>query len=164
MNTPPVSPNISIGHVHLRVADLDRAVQFYRHVLGLTLTAYGPDFGMQAAFLAAGDYHHHIALNTWTSQGGTPAPRGHTGLHHVAFRYPDAYGLAVAVKRLLDHPYPVDNGEDHGCTVSVYLRDPDGNGVELYYDRPREAWYDPRGNPILKAEPFDPASLLHVLG
>jgi catechol 2,3-dioxygenase len=161
MNEPELHPDVRIGHVNLRVADLERATAFYRDVLGFTVTAYGPDFGLPgAAFLAAGGYHHHIGLNTWRSEGGTPPPEGHTGLHHLAVLYPDRRELARAVRRLLDHSHPIDGAEDHGATVSVYLSDPDGNGLELYYDRPREEWFDPQGNPILKAEPFDPRDLL----
>ena len=137
MNQSAIHPAARIGHVHLRVADLERATAFYRDLLGFGVTAYGPDFGLQAAFLAAGDYHHHIGLNTWLSEGGTPPPPGHTGLHHLAIVYPDRGELARAVRRLLDRGYPLDGAEDHGGTVSVYLRDPDGNGIELYYDRPR---------------------------
>jgi catechol 2,3-dioxygenase len=152
---------VGIGHVHLRVADLDRAVAFYRHVLGLTLNAYGPDLGVPgAAFLAAGGYHHHVGLNTWESEGGMPPPPGHTGLYHLAILYSDRRELARAVQRLYDHDHPIEGAQDHGLTVSVYLRDPDGNGVELYYDRPQERWFDEQGRPILKAEPFDPRELL----
>ena len=130
-------------------------------VLGFDVIAYGPDFGLPgAAFLAAGGYHHHIGLNTWTSESGTPPPDGHTGLHHFAIVYPDRRELGRAVRRLLDHGHPIDGAEDHGATVSVYLRDPDGNGIELYYDRPREEWFDPEGRPIVKAEAFDPRELL----
>jgi catechol 2,3-dioxygenase len=160
MTSPKLHPDVRIGHVHLRVADLGRAITFYRDALGFTVTAYGPDFGLQAAFLAAGDYHHHIALNTWMSKGGTPPPDGHTGLHHVAIVYPDRWELARAVQSLLDSGYPLDEAEDHGGTVSVYLRDPDGHGLELYYDRPRDAWFDPQGNLIIKADRFDPRDLL----
>ncbi|MBA2534327.1 MAG: VOC family protein [Rubrobacter sp.] len=157
MNNPEPYPDMRIGHVHLRVADLERATAFYRDVLGFDVMAYDPDLGVPgAAFLSAGGYHHHIGLNTWESAGGTPPPQGHTGLYHVAILFPDRRGLGGAVKRLLDHGYPVDGAEDHGATVSVYLRDPDGNGIELYYDRPRSEWFDERGNPVLKAEPFDP--------
>jgi catechol 2,3-dioxygenase len=148
-------PAVRIGHVHLRVADLERATSFYREVLGFDVTAYGADFGLPgAAFLAAGDYHHHIGLNTWQSKGGTPPPEGHTGLHHFAILYPDRRELAHAVERLLERGYPIEGAEDHGASVSVYLHDPDGNGIELYYDRPREEWGAP------KAEPFDPRDLL----
>jgi catechol 2,3-dioxygenase len=155
-------PNVRVGHVHLRVADLDRAMGFYRDALGFDVTAYGPDFGLPgAAFLGAGGYHHHIGLNTWTSEGGGPPPTGHTGLHHLALVYAGRRELGLAVRRLRDYGHPIDGAEDHGATVSVYLRDPDGNGIELYYDRPREAWFDARGNPVLKAEPFDPLGLLN---
>jgi catechol 2,3-dioxygenase len=160
VNTSTIHPQARIGHVHLRVADLDRATAFYRDVLGFAVAIYGPSFGLQATFLAAGDYHHHIALNTWMSAGGTPPPAGHTGLHHVAIVYPDAQELAGAVQRLFGCEYPIDGAEDHGGTVSVYLRDPDGNGIELYYDRPREEWFDANGNPKLMAESFDPRELL----
>jgi catechol 2,3-dioxygenase len=145
----------------LRVADLDRATAFYRDVLGLDVTVYGADVGLPgAAFLSAGDYHHHIGLNIWESQGGTPLPEGHTGLYHFAILYPDRRELARAVERLLERGYPIGGAQDHGATVSVYLSDPDGNGIEFYYDRPRNEWFDSRGNPNIKAEPFDPRDLL----
>ena len=114
---------------------------------GFGLTADGREAGVDAAFLAAGDYHHHIGLNTFESAGGTPPPPGHTGLYHVAFVYPDRRELGRAVQRLLDHGHPIDHATDHGGTVSVYLADPDGNGVELYYDRPRADWFDAGGRP-----------------
>jgi catechol 2,3-dioxygenase len=160
MQTDPIHPAVRIGHVHLRVADLDRSLAFYRDALGLGLTADGREHGIDAAFLAAGDYHHHIGLNTWESAGGTPPPPGHTGLYHVALVYPDRAELGKAVQRLLDHGVEIDHGTDHGGTVSVYLDDPDGNGVELYYDRPRSAWFDADGRPVLKADRFDHRELL----
>ena len=164
MNEQRLHLDVRIGHVHLRVADLERATAFYRDYIGLDVVAYGPDFGLPgAAFLSAGGYHHHVGLNTWSSEGGGPPPEGHTGLHHVAFLYPGRRELARAVERLIDHDYPIEGAEDHGATVSVYLSDPDGNGIELYYDRPREDWFDSRGIPILKAEPFDPRDLLAEL-
>ena len=147
-----IHPAVRIGHVHLRVADLDRSIAFYRDGLGFNVIADGRPLGFEAAFLAAGDYHHHIGLNTWESAGGEPPPPGHTGLYHVAFVYPDRHELSAAIRRLLDHGYAIDHGTDHAATVSVYLEDPDGNGVELYYDRPREAWFDDEGRPILQAE------------
>jgi catechol 2,3-dioxygenase len=156
----PLDPGVRVGHIHLRVADLNRAIAFYRDVLGFKLTADGRGVGIDAALLAAGDYHHHIALNTWDSAAGTPPPAGHTGLYHVAFQYPDRRELGRAIKRLLDHAYPIDHGTDHGVTFSVYLADPDGNGIELYHDRPRVEWFDAHGRAILKAEPFDPNNLL----
>ncbi|MFL5806962.1 MAG: ester cyclase [Roseiflexaceae bacterium] len=160
MNQSQLSPAVRIGHVHLRVADLERAMAFYHDVLGFSVTADARAFGLPMVLLAAGDYHHHIALNTFMSEGGTPAPAGHAGLHHVALLYPNRCALACAVQQLLDREYPLDSAEDHGGTVSVYLRDPDSNGIELYYDRPRETWFGPQGQPILKAEPFDPRDLL----
>src|SRR5918997_1670595 len=164
MNEQRLHLDVRIGHVHLRVADLERATAFYRDCIGLDVVAYGPDFDLPgAAFLSAGGYHHHVGLNTWSSEGGGSPPEGHTGLHHVAFLYPGRRELARAVERLIDHDYPVEGAEDHGATVSVYLSDPDGNGIELYYDRPREDWFDSRGIPILKAEPFDPRELLAEL-
>jgi catechol 2,3-dioxygenase len=151
-------PAVRIGHVHLRVSDLDRATSFYRDVLGFDVTVYGSDH--EHVFLSAGGYHHYIALNTWHSMGGTPPPEGHTGLQHFAILYPDRHELARAVEGLLEHSYPIRAAQDHGVSISVYLSDPDGNGIELYYDRPRKEWFDSRGNPILKAEPFDPRDLL----
>ena len=164
MSQSALDPAVRIGHVHLRVADLERATAFYRDALGFAVTAYGPAVGLQAAFLAAGDYHHHIGLNTWLSRDGAPPPDGHTGLHHLAILYPGRYALACAVRRLLAFGHPLDGAEDHGAMVSVYLHDPDGNGIELYYDRPREAWFDASGNPIVKAESFDPRALLAEAG
>ena len=149
-------PAVRIGHVHLRVSDLERATAFYRDELGFDLTVTRSSY----AFLSAGGYHHHIALNTWHSKEGTPPPEGHTGLEHFAILYPDRHELARAVERLLEHGYPIGAAQDHGVSISVYLSDPDGNGIELYYDRPSNEWFDSRGNPILKAEPFDPRDLL----
>jgi catechol 2,3-dioxygenase len=157
-NRLELHPAVRIGHVHLRVSDLDRTTSFYRDVLGFDVTVYGSDH--EHDFLSAGGYHHHIGLNTWHSKGGTPPPEGHTGLQHFAILYPDRRELARAVERLLEHGYPIRSAEDHGVSVSVYLSDPDGNGIELYYDRPRKEWFDSRGNPNLKAKPFDPRDLL----
>jgi catechol 2,3-dioxygenase len=160
MNDNAIHPAVRVGHVHLKVADLDRALDFYRDALGLNLVADGRPLGLDAAFLAAGDYHHHVALNTWESAGGTPPPAGHTGLDHVAFLYPDRRELGRAVERLIESGHPISHGSDHGATVAVYLSDPDGNGVELYYDRPRADWFDADGRPVLKAERFDYHDLL----
>jgi catechol 2,3-dioxygenase len=160
MDNAGIHPAVRIGHVHLKVSDLDRAVAFYRDALGLGVTADGREVGLDAAFLAAGDYHHHVAINTWESAGGSPPPSGHTGLYHVAFLYPDRRELGRAVRRLIDKGFPIDHGTDHGATVSVYLSDPDGNGVELYYDRPRAAWFGADGRPVLKAQRFDHLELL----
>ena len=160
MEPQDIHPAVRVGHVHLRVADLDRALNFYRYALGFGVVADGREVGLDAAFLAAGDYHHRVGLNTWESAGGVPPPAGHTGLYHVAFLYPDRRELGRAVQRLLDHDHPIDHASDHGGSVSVYLSDPDGNGVELYYDRPRADWVDAEGRMILKAERFDYRELL----
>jgi len=129
-----------VGHVHLKVADLDRAIAFYSGVLGF---AVQQRYGTQAAFLSAGGYHHHIGLNTWESAGGMPPPPGHTGLYHTAFLFPDRASLGAAMKRVIDARIPLDGAADHGVSEAIYLRDPDGNGVELYRDRPEAEW--PRG-------------------
>lgn len=156
-------PDVRIGHVHLRVTDLERSTAFYRDVLGFRVTADCRHLGLPVVFLAAGDYHHHIALNTLGGTGAAPLPRGQAGLYHFAVLYPDPLSLAEAVVRLFDKEYPVSHASDHGGTVSIYLHDPDGNGVELYYDRPRSEWFDSNGRPVVKAEPFDPADLMEVL-
>jgi catechol 2,3-dioxygenase len=160
MQNEPIHPAVRVGHVHLRVADLDRAIAFYRDGLGFSVTADARIAGIPMVLLAAGDYHHHIGLNTLDSAGGTPPPPGHTGLYHVAFLFPDRRELAKAVKRLLDHGHPIDHGTDHGATVAIYLSDPDGNGVELSYDRPRSEWFDADGNPVIQADRFDHRDLL----
>jgi catechol 2,3-dioxygenase len=152
-----IDPSVDIGHVHLKVSDIDRALAFYVGVLGFEEQAR---IGDQAAFVSAGGYHHHIGLNTWESAGATPPPPGHTGLYHVAFVYPDRRELGNAVQRLIDHGVEPDHATDHGGTVSVYLDDPDGNGVELYFDRPRSDWFDADGRPVLKADRFDFRELL----
>lgn len=160
MSSQRTHPGVCVGHVHLKVSDLDRAIEFYRDVIGLTVMVDARPLGFEAAFLAAGHYHHHIGLNTFESAGGTPPPPGHTGLFHVALVYPDARALATVVRRLREHDYPIDHASDHGATVSVYLSDPDGNGLELYYDRPRDAWFDSAGRPIVKADPVEIDDLL----
>jgi catechol 2,3-dioxygenase len=154
-----IDPRVDIGHVHLKVADLDRALDFYVGVLGFELMQR---FGDQAAFVAAGGYHHHLGLNTWESKGGAPPPPGTTGLYHVAIRYPDRKSLADALRRLLDAGVRVDGATDHGVSEAIYLRDPDGNGVELYRDRPREEWPRPSdGNGVAMFNaPFDLDALL----
>ena len=133
----PIAPGVSIGHVHLKVADLERAIAFYRDVLGFEVT---DRFGRHAAFLSAGGYHHHIGLNTWESRDGPPPAPGTTGLYHVAMLYPTRADLADALRRLLAHGIRIDGASDHGVSEAIYLRDPDGNGLELYWDRPREKW------------------------
>jgi catechol 2,3-dioxygenase len=132
-----IDPRVDIGHVHLKVSDLDRAVAFYRDVLGFEVQHR---YGDQAAFLSAGGYHHHIGLNTWESKGGSPPPRGTTGLFHVAIRYPDRKTLAQAVKAVIDAGVPLSGASDHGVSEAIYFHDPDQNGIELYRDRPREQW------------------------
>ena len=132
-----VHPQTRIGHVHLKVADLERAIGFYHGVLGFDVTQR---YGRQAAFLSAGGYHHHIGLNTWESAGGSPPPPGTTGLYHVAIVYPTRAELADALRRLTEAGIQLDGASDHGVSEALYLRDPDQNGVELYWDRPQEQW------------------------
>jgi catechol 2,3-dioxygenase len=156
--TPYTAPaETRIGHVHLKVADIPRALAFWRDVLGLTVMLERPG----AAFLSAGGYHHHIALNTWESEGGTPPPPHHTGLYHVAILYPDRAALAAALKRVLEAGVRLDGASDHGVSEALYLRDPDGNGVELYRDRPREEWpRDAAGEMTMFTRRLDVAALL----
>jgi len=134
-----IDPRVDIGHVHLKVSDLERALDFYSGVLGFEVMHR---YGEQAAFIAAGGYHHHIGLNTWESKGAPPPPRRSTGLYHTAIRYPDRKTLADAVRRVLDAGIPLSGASDHGVSEAIYLDDPDGNGVELYRDRPRDQWPD----------------------
>jgi catechol 2,3-dioxygenase len=153
-----IDPRVDIGHVHLKVSDIDRALGFYRDVLGFDLIVRHGD---EAAFLSAGGYHHHIGLNTWESRGGSPPPSGTTGLYHVAIRYPDRATLGDALRRLGDAGIPVSGATDHGVSEAIYLRDPDGNGIELYRDRPREEW--PRtddGEVTMYNAPLDLEALL----
>ncbi len=133
----PIAPGVVIGHVHLKVADLERALAFYRDVLGFELTQR---YGSNAAFVSAGGYHHHIGLNTWESAGGAPSPAGSTGLYHLAILYPSRADLADALLRLSRAGIPLDGASDHGVSEALYLHDPDGNGVELYWDRPPGQW------------------------
>ena len=148
----------TIGHVHLKVADLDRAIHFYSDLLGFAVTQR---YGDQAAFLGAGGYHHHIGLNTWESAGATPPPPGHTGLYHSAFLYPDRQQLARALRRVLDAGIKLDGAADHGVSEAVYLRDPDSNGVELYRDRPQTDWpVDEQGGLKMVNRPLNVAALL----
>ena len=154
----PVHPEVRIGHVHLKVADLDRALAFYRDVLGFELTQR---YGRQAAFLSAGGYHHHIGLNTWESQGGSPPHPGSTGLYHVAIVYPTRAELADALRRLIQAGISLEGASDHGVSEALYLRDPDGNGVELYWDRPESQWpRTPNGELEMVTEPLDLEALL----
>jgi catechol 2,3-dioxygenase len=133
----PIHPNVSIGHVHLKVADIERSLKFYRDVLGFEVTQ---GYGQDAVFISAGGYHHHIGLNTWESKGGSPPPPGTTGLYHVAILYPTRAALADALRRLITARIPLDGAADHGVSEALYLHDPDGNGVELYWDRPKADW------------------------
>jgi catechol 2,3-dioxygenase len=156
--TKPLDARVDIGHVHLKVADLERAIGFYHGVLGFEVTQR---MGSGAAFLSAGGYHHHIGLNTWESAGGPPPARGTTGLFHVAIRYPDRGALADALRRLAEARVPLDGDADHGVSEALYLRDPDGNGVELYWDRPREEWpRDAKGGLRMVTEPLNVEALL----
>jgi catechol 2,3-dioxygenase len=132
-----IDPRVDIGHVHLKVSDIERALAFYNGVLGFEVTQR---IGSEAAFLSAGGYHHHIGLNTWESRGGTSPPRGTTGLYHFAIRYPDRAALGIALRRLESARVPLEGASDHGVSEALYLRDPDGNGLELYWDRPRSEW------------------------
>ena len=155
---PQLDPRVRVGHVHLKVADLDRAIAFYRGVLGFELTQR---MGEQAAFLSAGGYHHHVGLNTWETRGGSPPPPGTTGLYHSAFLFPTRRDLAQALQRVLAAGIPLDGATDHGVSEALYLRDPDGNGVELYCDRPREEWpLEPDGSVSMFTAPLDLQSLL----
>jgi catechol 2,3-dioxygenase len=153
-----IHPAVRIGHVHLKVADLERALAFYRDVLGFELTQRYAD---QAAFLSAGGYHHHIGLNTWESAGGKPPPSGSTGLYHLAIVYPTRAELVDALRRLMRAAIPLDGASDHGVSEAIYLRDPDGNRVELYWDRPREQWpRTPTGDLAMVTEPLNLDDLL----
>ena len=154
----PIDPGVDIGHVHLKVADIDRALGFYCGVLGFELMMrYGPG----AAFISAGGYHHHIGLNTWESRGGSPPPPGTTGLYHVAIRYPTRAALADALRRLVAAGIALDGAADHGVSEALYLHDPDHNGVELYWDRPRHAWpADAAGRLTMFTRPLDVEDLL----
>jgi len=155
---PGIDPRVDIGHAHLKVADLERAIAFYQGVLGFELMQR---YGTEAAFLSAGGYHHHIGLNTWESRGGSPPPRGATGLYHVAILYPSRKALAVALRRLEAAGIPLDGAADHGVSEAVYLHDPDGNGIELYRDRPRSEWpKDDEGGYRLVSDPLDVRELM----
>jgi catechol 2,3-dioxygenase len=158
--TETIHPDVRIGHVHLKVADLERAVAFYRDVLGFEVTQR---YGSQAAFLSAGGYHHHIGLNTWESRGGGSSPPGHTGLYHVAILYPSRRELARALQRLAAHGIPMTGASDHGVSEAVYLNDPDGNGLELYVDRPRAEWPVVDGELRMHTAPLDLDGLLATL-
>ncbi len=154
----PIDPRVRIGHVHLKVADLDRAIDFYCGVLGFDLIQR---FGSQAAFVSAGGYHHHIGLNTWESRGGSPPPPGTTGLYHVALLYPTRAALGDALRRVTAAGIRLTGSADHGVSEALYLDDPDGNGVELYWDRPEAAWpRDTDGNIEMFTKALDLRALL----
>ncbi|TCJ16708.1 glyoxalase [Rubrobacter taiwanensis] len=163
METPRVHPEVRIGHVHLKVADIERALRFYRDLLGFEVMQW---YGEEAVFLSAGGYHHHIGLNTWQSKGAPPAPERSAGLYHFAILYPDRKELAKAVKRLLEAGYPLDGASDHGVSEAIYLRDPDGNGVELYRDRPQKEWPRPESGRgvAMVTRPLDLGGLLAEVG
>lgn len=160
-NSAPIHPETRIGHVHLKVADLDRALGFYRDTLGFEVTQR---YGEEAVFLSAGGYHHHIGLNTWAGRGVPPAPQRSAGLFHLAILYPDRRELARALQRLLKAEYPIDGASDHGVSEALYLRDPDGNGVELAADRPEDEWpRTPAGELAMVTQPLDVEGLLAAL-
>ena len=158
---PPIHPETRIGHVHLKVADLERAIAFYCDAMGFDLIQR---YGTQAAFVSAGGYHHHIGLNTWESAGGRPPGPGTTGLYHLAVLYPARRELARALRRLLDHGVRIDGASDHGVSEAIYLRDPDGNGIEIYRDRDQPEWpRDPDGTLTMTLDPLDLDGLLSEL-
>lgn len=151
-------PETTVGHIHLTVADLDRAMAFYCDMLGFEISAR---YGDSAVFLSAGGYHHHIGLNTWAGRGASPAPKGHTGMYHVAFLYPSRLELAKVLKHLIDNNYPIDGTADHGVSWAIYLRDPDNNGVEIYADRPKKDWKVTNDGMVeMVTEPLDINDLL----
>ena len=160
MTETSIPAGTHIGHVHLKVADLDRAIWFYRDVLGFDFIL---KYGAQAAFLSAGGYHHHIGLNTWESEGGAPPPPGATGLYHFAINYPTRRDLAAALKRLLDHGWGIDGASDHGTHEAIYLHDPDMNGIEFAWDRPADQWPRRNGQLTFTRQPLDFAGLLAEL-
>lgn len=162
MNTNYKAPDKTrIGHVHLKVSDLERSIAFYRDLLGFEVTTM---YGRQAAFLSAGGYHHHIGLNTWHSEGAGPASRNGVGLYHVAILYPERKDLAVVLQRLRDAKHPLQGASDHGVSEAIYLTDPDNNGIELYWDRPKEEWpFKEDGELDMFTKPLDIQSLLSTL-
>jgi catechol 2,3-dioxygenase len=158
MQPQPIHPNVGIGHVHLKVADLERSLQFYRDVLGFEVTQ---GYGQDAVFVSAGGYHHHIGLNTWQSKGGSPPAPGTTGLYHLAILYPPRASLADALRRLVRAKVPLTGAADHGVSEALYLNDPDRNGVELYWDRPRDQWpRNPDGSLAMYSRQLDLDDLL----
>ncbi len=161
MKKKTIDPNVRIGHVHLKVADLQRALDFYCGVLGFELTQR---YGEEAAFVSAGGYHHHIGLNTWESRDGSPPPKGATGLYHFAILYPTRAALADALRRLRQANISLEGASDHGVSEALYLSDPDGNGIELYWDRPKELWpRDENGQIEMSTRQLELSSLLGEL-
>lgn len=158
--TTALHPEVRIGHVHLTVSDLERSTRFYRDVLGFAVTQR---YGESAVFLSAGGYHHHIGLNTWSGEGAAPPPPGRTGLYHFAILYPARADLAAAFKRLFYHGIQIDGASDHGVSEAIYLHDPDKNGLELYWDRPRDQWPRVNGELRMHTQPLDLNSLLAEL-
>lgn len=157
--TYKIPSSTRIGHVHLKVAELERSLSFYRDLLGFEITQR---YGAQAVFISAGGYHHHIGLNTWYSKNGPAAPQNSPGLFHTAILYPERKDLAIILKRLLDAGYPLTGASDHGVSEALYLDDPDGNGVELYWDKPREQWpVDDEGNLMMTTDRLDLEELLN---
>lgn len=158
MMTYEIPDSTRIGHIHLKVADIERSLTFYRDLLGFQITHR---YGDQAVFISAGGYHHHIGLNTWYSKNAPPAPQNSAGLFHTAILYPERKDLATILKRLLDAGYPLTGASDHGVSEALYLDDPDGNGVELYWDKPREEWpIDVEGNLMMTTERLDLEEML----
>jgi len=158
MRKNQVHPQTQIGHVHLKVSNIEKALEFYHGVLGFEVTA---KIGDSAAFLSAGDYHHHIGLNTWESKDSMAPPSGHTGLYHFAILFPTRKELARALKNLVDAKYPIEGAADHGVSEAIYLSDPDGNGIELYADRPKNEWEkDKNGQVKMETKPLDLQKLL----
>ena len=156
-----IHPEVTIGHIHLTVSDLDRSLFFYKELLGFEITT---KYGESAVFLSAGGYHHHIGLNTWAGPNATPAPKGHTGMYHFAILYPNRLELAKVFKRLSDYNYPFTGFADHGVSEAIYLNDPDGNGVELYVDRPKDKWKVKNDGEVeMVTEPLDLEDLLKEL-
>jgi catechol 2,3-dioxygenase len=158
--TTAIHPEVRIGHVHLTVSNLERAVKFYRDALGFEITQR---YGDSAVFLSAGGYHHHIGLNTWAGEGAAPAPAGRTGLYHFAILYPTRRELARAYKRLFDHGVPIEGASNHGVSEAIYLHDPDGNGLELYWDKPKEEWPRENGQLRMTTGPLDLDALMAEL-
>lgn len=155
-----IDPHVTIGHVHVTVADLNRSLAFYRDILGFEVTM---QYGDSAVFLSAGGYHHHIGLNTWAGKGVTPPPSGHSGLYHFAILFPTRKELASVLKRLMDAGYPISGVADHGVSEAIYLEDPDAIGVELYWDRPKAEWPKVDGKLTMMTEPLDLKDLLKEL-